>query len=158
MHSAFFDGWAPIVRTVCVGVPAYGFLIVLLRISGKRTLSKMNAFDLVVTVALGSTLSSILITRDVGLPQGVTALPTLVVLQFFISWIGVRIQWVHEVVTGEPSLLLRRGEMLRDALTRQRVSPEEVEAAARAAGLKSAAEADSIILETDGSFSVAPSR
>ena len=49
----WFTGWEPPVRTVLTGVCAYAALILLLRVSGKQTLSKMNAFDLVVTVALG---------------------------------------------------------------------------------------------------------
>jgi uncharacterized membrane protein YcaP (DUF421 family) len=114
----------------------------------------MNAFDLVVTVALGSTLSSILVTQDVSLAQGITALATLIALQFVISFLGVRLPRFHDVVTGRPTLILRRGEMLSGELLRQRVAPEEVEAAARAAGLGSASEAEAVILETDGSFSV----
>ena len=54
----FFDSWAGLGRVLVVGVLAYSALVLLLRISGKRTLTKMNAFDLVVTVALGSTLAT----------------------------------------------------------------------------------------------------
>lgn len=60
-----FDGLAGIVRTVGIGAAANLLLIVFLRVSGKRTLSKMNAFDLVVTVALGSTLATVLLSSDV---------------------------------------------------------------------------------------------
>ena len=60
MERIFFDGWSVLFRTAVVGVLAYVCLIFFLRISGKRTLSKMNAFDFVVTVALGSTLATIL--------------------------------------------------------------------------------------------------
>jgi uncharacterized membrane protein YcaP (DUF421 family) len=56
MEHLFFSGWPGLVRTLVLGVLSYLLLIAILRVSGKRTLSKMNAFDLVVTVALGSTL------------------------------------------------------------------------------------------------------
>lgn len=62
-EQVFFDGWPVLLRTAVVGVLAYSILIVFLRATGKRTLSKMNAFDFVVTVALGSTLASILLSR-----------------------------------------------------------------------------------------------
>ncbi|WP_231362619.1 hypothetical protein [Thioalkalivibrio sp. ALMg9] len=66
----FFGGWDGLLRTLVVGVLAYVALIVFLRLSGKRTLSKMNAFDLVVTVALGSTLATVLLAKDVALAEG----------------------------------------------------------------------------------------
>ena len=55
MSQIFFDNWETLFRTLIIGVLAYVSLVILLRISGRRTLSKMNAFDMVVTVALGST-------------------------------------------------------------------------------------------------------
>lgn len=66
----FFDGWTGLLRVLVVGTLAYAALVLLLRVSGKRTLSKMNAFDLVVTVALGSTLATVLLSRDVALAEG----------------------------------------------------------------------------------------
>jgi hypothetical protein len=67
MENAFFTSWTSVGRTLVVGVAAYAGLIVLLRISGKRTLTKMNAFDLVITVALGSTLATVLLTKSMAL-------------------------------------------------------------------------------------------
>lgn len=67
MEHMLFSGWEGLLRTLVVGVLAYVSLVVFLRISGKRTLSKMNAFDLVVTVALGSTLATVLAARSAGL-------------------------------------------------------------------------------------------
>jgi uncharacterized membrane protein YcaP (DUF421 family) len=58
MEKIFFNVWESIVRTLVIGVLAYAILILQLRISGKRTLSKMNAFDFIVTIALGSTLAT----------------------------------------------------------------------------------------------------
>ena len=67
----FFDGWSGPLRVLAVGTCAYAALVLLLRCSGKRTLSKMNAFDLVVTVALGSTLATVLLSKGVALAEGV---------------------------------------------------------------------------------------
>ncbi len=63
----FFDTWTGLIRIVVVGVLAYAGLVFLLRVSGKRTLSKMNAFDLVITVALGSLLATVLLSQNVAL-------------------------------------------------------------------------------------------
>ena len=73
-----------------VGTLAYAALILLLRASGNRTLSKMNAFDFVVTVALGSTLATMLLSADVALAEGVVALALLIGLQFVITWLSAR--------------------------------------------------------------------
>ena len=141
-------------RTLVIGVAAYTLLIVFLRASGKRTLSKMNAFDLVVTVALGSTLATILLDRNVSLAQGAVALGLLVLLQFVITWSSVRIGWVRRSVTGEPTLLLSHGRMHEDALRHTRITRAEVLAAVRAAGIAALADAVAVVLETDGSVSV----
>ena len=76
--AMLFQGWEGIARTILVGVLAYVLLVVFLRISGKRTLAKLNAFDLVVTVALGSTLSAILLQESVALAEGAAALALLI--------------------------------------------------------------------------------
>lgn len=85
-----FQGWTGPARTVLVGALAYAGLVVFLRLSGKRTLSKLNAFDLVVTVALGSTLATILLDEKVPLAEGLTAFAVLIGLQFVVTWTSVR--------------------------------------------------------------------
>ena len=154
MESIFFEDWSALARTAAIGVLAYTGLIALLRATGKRTLSKMNAFDFVVTVALGSTLATILLSKDVSLAQGMLALAVLVGLQFIITWLSVRVRWVRRLVTGEPSLLLYRGEVLSESARRARVTEDEIRAAVRAEGLAALEAADAVILETDGSFTV----
>jgi uncharacterized membrane protein YcaP (DUF421 family) len=154
MEQMFFNGWESLFRTLVVGVLAYIALITFLRFSGKRTLSKMNAFDLVVTVALGSTLATVLLTKGVALAEGALAFAILIVLQFAVTWSSVRARWVRQIVTGEPLMLLYRGEFLAAALRHARVTEDEVRAAVRSAGLASMNEVEAVVLETDGSFSV----
>ena len=154
MERMFFSGWESLLRTLIVGVLAYAALVVFLRVSGKRTLSKMNAFDLIVTIALGSTLATVLLTKDVALADGALAFALLIVLQFLVTWASVRVRWVRRLATGEPLMLLHRGALLPAALRRARVTEDEVRAAVRAAGLFSLGEAEAVVLETDGSFSV----
>ncbi|HUU25622.1 MAG TPA: DUF421 domain-containing protein [Methyloceanibacter sp.] len=88
----FFDTWFGLLRVLVVGTLSYAALIALLRISGKRSLSKMNAFDLVVTVALGSTFATVILNNAIPLAEGVLALALLVFLQFVITWLSVRFE------------------------------------------------------------------
>ncbi|AZZ45519.1 DUF421 domain-containing protein [Pseudomonadaceae bacterium SI-3] len=154
MEGMFFSGWSTLVRTLVIGILAYINLIVLLRISGRRTLSKMNAFDLIVTVALGSTFATILLNRDVSLAEGTLALALLIGLQYLVTWSSVRVGWVRKLVTGEPALLLYQGQMLGSAMRAARVTEDEVRSAIRSSGFSAIDEVEAVILETDGSFSV----
>lgn len=154
MERILFDDWSALFRTAVIGILAYVSLVALLRVTGRRTLSKMNAFDFVVTVALGSTLATILLNKDVSLAQGVLAFALLIGMQFAVTWWSVRTRWVRSLVTGEPALLLYRGEFLPTALRATRVTRDEVHAAVRSAGLAAIAEVEAVVLETDGSFSV----
>ncbi|MDY0212840.1 MAG: DUF421 domain-containing protein [Desulfuromonadaceae bacterium] len=150
----FFRGWEVLGQTVVVGILAYVTLITLLRISGKRTLSKMNAFDLVVTVALGSTFATILLSKDVALAQGIVAFMVLIGLQLVITWLSVRSPTIAGFVKSEPTLLLYRGEFLSKAMKKERVLESEVRAALRRNGIATIGHVETVVLETDGSFSV----
>ncbi|SEQ86616.1 Uncharacterized membrane protein YcaP, DUF421 family [Lentzea xinjiangensis] len=151
-----FDSWTGLLRVVIVGICAYTALVLLLRLSGKRTLAKMNAFDLVVTVALGSTLATVLLTSDVALAEGVLALALLVGAQFAVAWTSVRLPLVRRTVKSSPTLLVWRGSLRDDVLRDQRVNRAEVLQAVRAQGLGGLDQVAAVVLETDGTFSVVP--
>jgi uncharacterized membrane protein YcaP (DUF421 family) len=97
----FFDGLSDLGRVVVVGALSYAALIVSLRVSGARTLSKLNAFDLAVTVALGSTLATSLLSSEVSLAEGILAISLLILLQFVVAWALVRWRRVREIVKAK---------------------------------------------------------
>lgn len=150
----FFDSWHGILRVLVVGTLAYLALVAWLRITGKRTVSKWNAFDLIVTIALGSTLATVLLTEDVALLEGVVAMGLLIMLQYTITRVSVRAGWMRRVVKNRPTLLLLEGRTCDDAMRRERVTVGELRAAVRAQGHASFADIDAVVLETDGTFSV----
>jgi len=152
----FFSGFEGIGRTLVVGLSAYVLLVLVLRLTGKRTLSKMNAFDFVVTVALGSTLATILLSKDVALAEGVSAFLLLAGAQYAVTWTSLHSARFRGWIKAEPRALLRNGEILPAALRAERVTPDEVEAAIRAAGYPDQAAIALVMLETDGSMSVVP--
>jgi uncharacterized membrane protein YcaP (DUF421 family) len=154
--AMLFDSWAGLGRVVLVGTLAYAALVLLLRISGKRTLTKLNAFDLVVTVALGSTLATVLLSKSVALAEGVLALGLLIFLQYAIAWLSVRSPRFQSFIKAEPTLLVHRGRFLEGAMRAQRITREEVLAALRASGTAEVGEIAAVVLETDGSISVIP--
>jgi uncharacterized membrane protein YcaP (DUF421 family) len=154
LSTMLFDSWESLLRVILVGSAAYLALVAMLRVSGNRTLSKMNAFDLVVTVALGSTLATVLLNRTVPLADGVLALALLVILQYAITWLSVRSKRVQQFVKSEPVLLAKDGRYLDKALHTQRVTRTEIEAALRQHGSSEIRTVHMVVLETDGSLSV----
>jgi uncharacterized membrane protein YcaP (DUF421 family) len=150
----FFNNWDSIQHTFMVGALGYIATIFLMRISGKRTLSKWNSFDFIVTIAFGSMLASLMLSTDTSLVQGVLGIGMLVVFQFIITWISVRSNLFQGWVKGEPTLLLFQGEFQHHAMRHQRVTEGEVLAALRENGMAALEQAEAVILETDGSFSV----
>jgi uncharacterized membrane protein YcaP (DUF421 family) len=156
-EPVFFDSWASIGRMVIVGLAAYIGLVALLRVSGKRTLSKLNAFDFVVTVALGSTLATVLLSKDVPLVDGLTALALLVGLQYVVAWLNVRSEGFRRLVKNEPAVVMSRGEFHDQTMSKERVAREEVMAAVRGAGVPDISNV-TVVLETDGTLSVLSQR
>src|SRR5919106_5772400 len=132
--AMLFDSWAGLGRVLLVGTLTYVALVLLLRISGKRTLTKLNAFDLVVTVALGSTLATVLLSSSVALAEGVLALGLLIFLQYAIAGLSVRSPGFQALIKAEPTLLLHRGRLLDGAMKAERITREEILAALRASG------------------------
>jgi uncharacterized membrane protein YcaP (DUF421 family) len=154
MGAVLFDDWQGIVRVFVVGTLAYAAIVIALRASGKRTLSKMNAFDLIVTVALGSTLAMTMLSKNTALAEGITAMLLLILLQLVVTWLSVRSQRFQSLVKAQPALLVRDGRMILSAMLAERVTSEEILAAVRGSGNSQLEENCSVVLETDGSLSV----
>jgi uncharacterized membrane protein YcaP (DUF421 family) len=152
--NMFFESWLGLGRTILVGILAYVSLVLMLRVSGKRTLAKMNSFDLIVTVALGSALATVLLSKQVPLAEGLVAFGLLILLQYAVTWWSVRTELVRRVARAEPRLLLYRGDFLGDALRAERVTESEVSQAVRSQGILALEEVEGVVIETDGSFSV----
>lgn len=155
VSAMFFQSWDGIFRTLVVGALAYTGLVAFLRVSGKRTLAKLNAFDLVVTVALGSTLSAILLQESIALAKGATALALLIFMQFLVTFVSVRWHGFARAVRSEATLLARDGRFCKTAMKAERLTPEEVLSAIRSQGGHAIEDADTVILESDGTVSVA---
>ena len=152
--ALFFSSWSSLFRIVAVGIPAYVALVLVLRIGGKRTLSKFNAFDFVVTVAFGSILAAGLTSKSLTLIDVVAAFAVLVLLQFLITFASVRSPRWDTSVKSEPRLLCHRGVLLHDAMQSERITEREVMAAIREQGYDDLSQIHSVVLETNGTMSV----
>lgn len=149
-----FDGWSGPVRIVVTGVLAYLALLLFLRVAGKRTLSKWNEFDFAITVALGSVLANAVVSETLPLADGVAGIAVLVGLQYVLTHLAMRSPRVRRVIQSRPTLLLRDGRLLEDAMRDQRVGEVEIRAAIRGGGFGCYDKVAAVVLETNGTFSV----
>jgi uncharacterized membrane protein YcaP (DUF421 family) len=151
----FFESWYNVGRTVTLSIIGFAALMILLRVSGKRTLSKLNAFDFVFVVAVGSVFASTIISKDITLVEGVAAMATLIAIQVIMAELAARFPIAERIINGEPTLLLSRGKFIPRALKKERITEEEVRGAIRANGVNRVEDVDAVILENDGTLSVA---
>lgn len=150
----FFDSLNGLLRVLVISLTAYSAMVMILRVAGKRSLAKLNAFDLVVTVALGSTLATVLLSKDVALAEGILAFVALAALQWLVSRISIASSRFRRLVRSEPRLLFENGMYREDAMARERVTKAEVDSAVRNAGHGRLDAIAAVVLETDGSMSV----
>ena|SRR5437868_8121246 len=150
----FFNGWYDIGRTVTLSIIGFTALIIMLRVSGKRTLSKLNVFDFVFVVAVGSVFAATIIEKDVTLLEGIVALGTLIGIQILLAEIAARWDVADRIINGHPTLLFSHGKFIPRALKRERITEGEVRAAIREKGITRVEDVDAVVLENDGSLSV----
>jgi uncharacterized membrane protein YcaP (DUF421 family) len=149
-----FNGWSPLGRALFIGLIAYVFLVLLLRIGGKRTLANMDEFDLVVLVAMGNLFATAMLSPDVSLSQTVMALALLVILQVAVTWAMSRYPRISRLIESEPRLLVFRGQILREATKKARLSEDELFQAIRRKGIGAVEDVEALVMETNGDFSV----
>lgn len=154
MEYIFFDSWSGIFRVSVTTVIAYLTLIILLRVSGKRTLAKMNAFDFIVTIALGSILGAVILNKNIPLSEGLLAVVLLILLQFSFTYISVRNAKFKNLITSQPTLLFYRGDFFDKILKKERITKDFVNKSARQAGYMSLNEIEAIVLEPTGDITV----
>ncbi|MFD1887513.1 DUF421 domain-containing protein [Paenibacillus wenxiniae] len=150
----FFNTWQDIARIVIIGILSYVALILLLRTAGKRTLSQMNAFDFAVSVAVGSTLSTVILNRDIAFAEGLTAFIVLIGLQMLMGWLAVRSDKFERALKADAQLLYYKGNYLRQAMRRSRISREDMYQTVRKQGESNMTNIQAVIMESDGSLSL----
>lgn len=140
----WFSGLDPIVRILLVGTASYLILLVILRITGARSLAKLNAFDFTVTIALGSILATALTSADLSWASAATALGLLLGLQYVVARVLRAVPALRGAATASPVVIVRDGRMLEEGMRR----------AARSGGYGDLGDVGAMIMETDGTLSV----
>jgi uncharacterized membrane protein YcaP (DUF421 family) len=144
--------WELILRCVLV----YVFLIVLLRISGKRQIGQLAPFDLVLLLVLSNSVQNSMNAGDNSLVGGLISASTLVLMNFLVGLITFRSKTLEAIIEGRPQVLIHNGRVFEDVMKRAQLTHHELNAALRDAGCSCPTEAHMAILENTGAISVVP--
>jgi uncharacterized membrane protein YcaP (DUF421 family) len=131
-------------------VAVFFFLFILVRVIGRRELSSLQPFDLILLIILGDAVQQGLTQDDYSLTGAFLAIGTIAVLQVFVSWIGYRFPRTRPVLEGTPIVVVQDGDVIERNLSRERLSVDEVREAARLLGIAHLSEVKWAVLETSG--------
>lgn len=146
--------WIDVIKLIIISVVSFVSIVFILRASGKRTLSKMNAFDFIVTVALGSVLATTIVNYQTSFWNGLITFCMLVIMQYIATWLSIRFKPIRALLKSAPSLMFYDGVFNEDNLKKERVNKSELQQSIRKAGYVSFDDIAAIILESDGTLTV----
>ena len=144
--------WEFLVR----GVVVYTFLILLLRLTGKRQVGQLAPFDLVLLLVLSNAVQNSMNAGDNSLVGGLISAATLVLVNWLIGYATYRNKKLEALIEGRPLILIHHGRLYEDAMSRAQLTHHELNAAIRQAGVSCPDDVLSAILENNGAISVIP--
>jgi uncharacterized membrane protein YcaP (DUF421 family) len=134
----------------------YAFLVIGLRLLGKRELGQMSLYDIVLIIILGNAVQNAMINNDNTLAGGVVAATVLLLANRLLNAVLARSERAQRLLAGQPVLIALDGKVLADNMKRQGITPDQLDAALREHGFDSLDRVHSVILEVDGTMSVIP--
>jgi uncharacterized membrane protein YcaP (DUF421 family) len=140
--------WALVVRSVVV----YVFLMIALRVSGRRELGQMTTFDLVLLLVLANAVQNSINAGDNSLGGGLISAVTLLAINFAVGEATYRWRWFERLVQGRPLPLVRNGKLVMRNLKRERVTLEELRSALRKQNIDGVSKCKHAVLESDGTL------
>lgn len=132
----------------------YTFLLVALRLRGKRELGQLNPFDLVLILVLSNAVQNAMVGTDTSLTGGIVAALVLLGINWLLSYVGERNATFEQMLEGMPTPLVHNGELLMPHLLHEGLTETDVEEALREHGIADLGHCQSAVLEVDGSISV----
>jgi uncharacterized membrane protein YcaP (DUF421 family) len=144
--------WELILR----GIIVYVFLIVLLRLTGKRQVGQLAPFDLVLLLVLSNAVQNSMNGGDNSLTGGLISAATLVILNYLVGMLTYRSKRMEALIEGHPLVLIHNGHLFKDIMGRAQLTHHELDSALRQAGCSCIEEVHFAILENNGSISVTP--
>ncbi|MCO4753596.1 MAG: DUF421 domain-containing protein [Bacteriovoracaceae bacterium] len=154
--TIFFSDWMSLARIIIISIGGYLGLVAILRVSGPRTLSKMNSFDFVITIALGSTYAGGILQKKNSLVDILLTFSMLVGLQFVVTLYASKNPKFNKLIKADPVLLFANQSYLEDKMRHAHVTKDEIDSAIRQQGLSDIANVKYVVLETNGEIVAIP--
>jgi len=151
-----FDIAVPVWELVLRAVVVYGFLLLMLRLTGKRQVGQLAPFDLVLLLILSNAVQNSMNAGDNSLVGGLVSAATLIALNYGTGLATYRSRRIEKLVDGEPEVLIRHGRLNPQALERAQISEHELYSALRQNGCLAPEAVELAMLETNGVISVVP--
>lgn len=134
----------------------YVFLLVIVRVAGKREIGELGPLDFLAMLMLSETVSPALTKQDSSLPVALTAAGTLIALTMLVSWLSYRFRTFERLVDGAPRVIIENGRVDVVVCRSERISEQELESALRREGIDAPDEVRRAILEPNGRITVIP--
>ena len=150
MWNDMFVAGVPLIEKVLRTLIVYVFLIICLRLAGKRELAQLNSFDLVVLLLLSNTVQNAIIGNDTSLVGGLIGAATLIVINWGLVRVAYKYDRFDRLLEGEPVTLVRNGQLQENQCAKQLITQMEIEIAARKQGFDSLADVREAVLEPGG--------
>jgi uncharacterized membrane protein YcaP (DUF421 family) len=150
-HNMFALG-LPIAEKILRPILVYAFLILWLRLAGKRELAQLNPFDLVVLLTLSNTVQNAIIGQDDSITGGIIGASTLLLVNYLLVRFVSRHEKIERLVEGDPDVLIENGRVKSECLLNEAISEVELAAAAHKQGFASLDQIDRAVLDPNGSI------
>ena len=156
MDMLFFDNIDKLGRIVLTAVTVYVLIVIITKVSGKRSTSQLNNFDWIVTVMIGSLGASTILLKDIPLIEGISSILVLYVMQFLVTKYASISPQFSSFILSEPRIVFYQGQFLPDAMRAERLTRQEIECAMRSEGVNSFDDVEAIVFESDAQLTIIP--
>ncbi len=156
MDMVFFDNIDKLGRIVLTTVMVYVLIVLVTKVSGKRSTSQLNNFDWIVTVMIGSIGASTILLKDIPFVEGVSSILVLYLLQFLVTKYASISPQFSSFILSEPRIVFYQGQFLPDAMRTERLTRQEIECAMRSEGVHRFDDVEAIVFESDAKLTIIP--
>nr|WP_321222821.1 YetF domain-containing protein [uncultured Psychroserpens sp.] len=153
MKEWFTSSTESLMAILLTAIGIYFALVVLTRISGKRSFSKLSSFDFAMTVAIGSVMATVMVSKSVSLLDGIVGLIAIYAIQMIVAF-ARRMKPIQQLMDNKPTLLMKDGEVIEGSLEKCKVTASDLKAKLREANVIQLSEVKAVVFESTGDISV----
>ena len=156
MDMLLFDNIEKLGRIILTAVMVYALIVLITKVSGKRSTSQLNNFDWIVTVMIGSLGASTILLKDIPFIEGASSIIALYIMQFLVTKYASVSPPFSSFILSEPRIVFYQGQFLPDAMRAERLTRQEIECAMRSEGINRFDDVEAVVFESDAKLTIIP--